>query len=372
MSLSSRSGLTVLITNASMRSRSGTVMYVRDLALKLHELGHRPIVFTSALGPVGDELIERTVPVVDDLDRLGLVPDLIHGHHHPQAMQAISHFPGVPAIFVCHDWMAWQDVPPQHPRILRHCAVDHTCRDKLVAMNGIPEAMTRVLYNAVDLRRFQPRAPLPPRPKRAVVFTNYQYDVTPVREACARLGIALDELGAASGRTVGAPEAVLGAYDLVFAKARTAIEAMAVGCAVVVCDFRGIAGLVRSDNFDGLRELNFGARSLKHPHETDRLCREIERYDPADAERVAAKIRDTAGLDALAADYLELYREVIEEYRRAPADAAAEGRAVARYIRDWGFTRRWQWEHEKLLRRMPRGLIRAAKRLLIGEPGRQP
>jgi hypothetical protein len=32
------------------------------------------------------------------------------------------------------------------------------------------------------------------------------------------------------------PEEILGGYDLVFAKARSAIEAMAVGTAVVICD----------------------------------------------------------------------------------------------------------------------------------------
>lgn len=358
-------GLTILITNNSMTVRSGTIMYVKDLALRFLALGHRPIVYSPQLGAVADELLQRTVPVVDDLAKIGVVPDVIHGHHHPQTMMALAHFPHTPALFVSHDWSAWQDVPPLFPRILRYCAVDQTCLDKLIAMNGVPESQTRVLYNAVDLNRFQPRGALPPQPQRAAIFTNYRYDITPVRAACARLGIALDEIGGASGAQLSAPENTLGQYDLVFAKARAALEAMAVGCAVVVCDFRGVAGLVRAANFDALRRLNFGARSLQQPHDTDYIAAEIGRYNAADAAQVSESVRQTASLDALATDFIELYTEVIEQHRQSPTDVATEGPAMARYLRDWGYTRRWQWEREQVFRRIPAPLVRFAKRLLI-------
>ena len=40
-------------------------------------------------------------------------------------------------------------------------------------------------------------------------------------------------------------------YDIVFAKARAAIEAMAVGAAVIVCDFDGVGPMVSTENVDG-------------------------------------------------------------------------------------------------------------------------
>ena len=43
-------------------------------------------------------------------------------------------------------------------------------------------------------------------------------------------------------------EAVLPRYDIVFATARMALEAAVVGCAVVVVDGRGFAGMLRSEN----------------------------------------------------------------------------------------------------------------------------
>jgi len=46
------------------------------------------------------------------------------------------------------------------------------------------------------------------------------------------------------GATFEQPEEVLPNYDLVFAVGRAAIEAMAIGCAVIVADAYGLGGLV--------------------------------------------------------------------------------------------------------------------------------
>lgn len=54
---------------------------------------------------------------------------------------------------------------------------------------------------------------------------------------------------------------MLGGYDLVFAKARCALEAMAVGCAVVLCDVGGLGPLVTRAQVQHLRRWNFGRRT---------------------------------------------------------------------------------------------------------------
>ncbi len=55
-------------------------------------------------------------------------------------------------------------------------------------------------------------------------------------EACRRTQLTLDVIGAESGSVSTRPQDVLGQYDMVFAKARCALEALAVGSAVVLCD----------------------------------------------------------------------------------------------------------------------------------------
>jgi glycosyltransferase involved in cell wall biosynthesis len=326
----------VLITNRVLARRTGTELYVRDLALGLLERGHLPIVYTPLPGPLADEVRAATVPVVDDLARVGAAPQVIHGHHGVETLAALLAFPGVPALSFCHSWIGWADAPVVFPRVLRHVAVDHTCRDRLLFEHGIDAGRVHVLLNAVDLARFRPRGPLPPRPARALVFSNGAggkgSHLEAVRAACAQAGIVLDVAGEGAGRPLERPEEVLGGYDLVFAKARAALEAMAVGAAVVLCDVAGAGPMVTTANLDRLRPLNFGMRALREPATPQALAREIARYDAADAAEVSRRIRACAGRDALVDELVALYRAVICEQRALAADPAAEGRAAAAYL----------------------------------------
>jgi hypothetical protein len=84
----------------------------------------------------------------------------------------------------------------------------------------------------------------------------------------------------------------LGEYDIVFAKARCALEALAVGSAVVLCDTVGVGPMVTTHEVDQLRLVNFGVRALRGDVDPDVLEREIARYDPQDAAEVSRRIRE--------------------------------------------------------------------------------
>ncbi|HEY7678088.1 MAG TPA: glycosyltransferase family 4 protein, partial [Candidatus Methylomirabilis sp.] len=273
-----------------------------------------------------------------DLDRLEAPPDVIHGHHHLTTMTALLRFAPVPAVYVFHGALSWHDVPPRFPRILRYVAVDETCRDLLAFEHGIPEERLRVMLNWVDLARFVPRGPLPARPRRALIFSNEAHERThlpAVREACGRAGLPFDVIGAGAGNVVARPEEVLGRYDLVFAKAKCALEALAVGAAVVLCDYRGAGPMVTVENLAALRRLNFGIRTLAGPLCPEGLGREMCRYDAADAAEVSRRIRATAGLGESLDALIGLYQEVLDEHAAlaVPPDLAAEERAAATYFR---------------------------------------
>lgn len=333
------SGLTVLLTNIRLASRTGTEVAIRDFARALQARGHTPVVYSPTLGELATEIRKTTVPVVNDLGRIARRPDVIHGHHHPQTMAALLRFPGVPAVFFCHDWRAWHDAPPRHPRLRRYVPVDGTVRDRLTFEHAIPASQVHLRPNAVDLARFVPRGALPPRPARALLFSNYAREDThlvAVREACRRAGLPLDVVGSGAGTAVAAPETILADYDLVFAKGRSALEALAVGAAVVLCDFRGIGPMVTAANLDALRLANFGTRTLQTPLAPEPLLAEIARYDPRDAAEVSGRIRAVAGLDAAVDDLVALYHAVVAEQAAAGTDdLAAELAAVATYVEQW-------------------------------------
>lgn len=327
-------GLRVLLTNNTLADRSGTELYLRDVALGLLARGHSPIAYSTRLGAVAADLRRATVPVADSLDALGAPPQIIHGHHHLETTEAALRFPRTPVISFCHGWLPWEEMPAALPNVARHVAVDRTCRDRLVDEHGIAPERVTLLYNFVDLRRFCERAALPALPGRALVFSNLagrHSHLEAVREACSRRGIAVEVAGAAS-TVLERPEEALGGYDLVFAKARCAMEAMATGCAVVLCDRAGAGPLVTSRDFAALRELNFGIRALQSPVTADALGREIDRFDAADAAQVCRLMRAHGDLERRLDELLAIYEAVLREPRPDPG-LEEMARAAAAYLR---------------------------------------
>lgn len=330
-------GLTVLITNATLATLTGTETYVRDLALGLLRKGHHPIVYSPELGHIAQELRRATIPVTDDLKSVGTTPDIIHGNHNTELITALLQFPKTPAVFLCHSWTDWISSPPAHPRIVTYVAVDYTCRDRLVLENGIPTERVHVRLHGVDLERFRPRAPLPQRPGRALVFSNNANQWThlnAIREACGRANIQLEVVGSGANTSTPYPERLLADYDLVFAKGRCALEALAVGTAVILCDAQGSGPLITSSDLDRLQRLNFGIRTLSEKVDPDLLLREIERYDPVDAAEVSRRIRAGSDLNSVLDEAIALYYEVIEEFRECPpSDQTEENLATAEFLR---------------------------------------
>ena len=331
------SSLRVLITNAFLRDWSGSELFVRDLATELINRGHKPVVYSPRIGELADVLRQKSIPVVQDLDSTTIKPDLIHGQHHLETMTALGHFPGTPAIFLCHGWLPWEEIPPLHPRIMRYVTVSDAVRDRLIYECGIRETKITTILNAADLERFRPRPALPRIPRRALVF-NSQINETNVlgifREACARHGMSLEVMGYASGTPSIEPEARLGEYDIVFAHGRSALEALAVGTAVICCGLEGAGPMVSMQNLQVLRRNNLAIRVHSKALTSDGLSAEIARYDPVEASRVCAEVRATAGLDGMVDEMLSIYAGALSAWGKSREPSAAdEGRAYSVYLK---------------------------------------
>jgi hypothetical protein len=333
-------GLKILITSFMLSERTGLEMYVYDLAVGLQQLGHKPVIYSPLPGKLAEKLRARTIPVVDDLSSISIVPDIIHGHHHLETMTALLHFPGVPAVYFCHDWFSGLDSPPKFPRLLRFAAVDQTCYEKLILEHAIPEHRVRLMLNFVDGERFKSRGSLPERPQKALVYSSYANDgpyLTAVRDACARAGLQVDVAGHRIGNATAEPEKLLAQYDIVFAKARSAAEALTVGTAVIIYCQRSVGPMVTSGELERLLPLNFGMRSMRHHSSptdlADDVLKEIARYDAQDASEVSRRVRKTLGSDKYIDEIISLYGEAITENRSAPAPGALEeARAASAYI----------------------------------------
>ncbi|UVK53906.1 glycosyltransferase family 4 protein [Mesorhizobium sp. AR02] len=350
--------LTVLIANIYLTGRSGTEIVTREVAFALMRAGHRPIVYAPGLGPIAEEIQARGIPVTDDISTIAADIDIIHGNHTQVTAIATARFPNAPALYFAHDFVAWHSAPPLLANVCKYVAVDDTVAERLQFEAGIPADRIVTLLNAVDTDRFAPGPPLPERPRRALAFAKNTQHLHAVRAACAERGIELDVIGASIGSIVSEPETLLPQYDLVFASALSALEAMACGRAVIVCDGRGLAGMARSDTWDGWRRRNFGLRVLQQRLSPEAIAAEIDRYDAVDAAEISSRTRQEASMSKWSNACLLLYREAIGQHRAKPASKDELNLSLARHMQTWlpkpGPIWPWMTEREDLRAQLAR------------------
>jgi hypothetical protein len=111
-----------------------------------------------------------------------------------------------------------------------------------------------------------------------------------------------------------------------------ALEAAVVGCAVIVCDARGCAGLLTAARLTDWRKLNLGVALLTRPTTPDALHEAIAGYDPDDAAIVTDRLRAEASLDAFIQHHLTVYAAALAD--PGPPDPAAHASATATWIED--------------------------------------
>jgi len=341
--------LKILITNYWLQSRSGSEVVVRDVALGMLSRGHQPTVYAPYLAAPAEELRSRGVRVIDDLAELVDPPQIIHGHHNIPTVEALARFPVCPAIWVCHDRRAWHDEPPRFQRIYQYIGIGDESCDRILRAGIAPDRIT-LLRNAVDLARIPPRPEeLPDRPRHALAFSKTAGQMPFLEDACRQLGLLFAAIGLGAERLVEYPERELVRYDLVFATARCAIEAMCAGSAVVVCDARGLGEMVTTANFERLRDHNFSWDALSRPVTVKEVIAEVKRFDRQDALAVAQRIRAEAGLENYLATLERLYRDAITAAERSawPPD---DREALLQFMHEWfpwAPDKKWAWQQER-------------------------
>ena len=331
----------VLITNLFIHSNSGTETVSALLADGLRQAGHDVAVFAPTLGGLAQGMRARGHKVHDRIAEITEKPDVIHAHHLTPTLIAMARFPDVPIVFTCHSSFFEVEAPMLHPQIRQWVAVDEACRAKSLS-HGVPSDRLSIIHNAVDLKRFKPRQPLPTKPVRGLLLTKNREHQQAVRQACAIMDISLDEMGPATGKISGEIEKDLVNYDIVFATARMAIEAATVGCAVIVCDARGFAGLLSTGNMKRWRDWNLGVGLLSEPTTIENVTRAISEYDAGDTRSVMLYMRSVAGLDAYIDDYVQIYQNAVEDH--TPLNTTECHLASAHWIEELAVTsekRKW-------------------------------
>jgi hypothetical protein len=326
----------ILITNNRLDYRGGAEAVVRDLAQAFQSRGHTVMAYSSSLQQRERLLENDGIPVATDLENLKFTPDIIHGQHHLDAMTALLALPGVPAVYHCHGAVQTETLP-LHPRIFKYFAMSETLKQRMLTESNLPEDAVEVVLNGVHTGRFRHVRTAPEQPGRAVFYNGHHRPESPtlavIRQACERADLSLDLAGRRLGKTLADPAEALPAYDLVFANGKSAIDALACGCAVIILGRNSCGPMAIPENFEALRQANFSIAANCPPTTTDAVLEEIQKYSPPAVAEVTRRTREECDMRGVVDRLLQIYAEVLEQARDQPWDFEAETKAAGLYLR---------------------------------------
>lgn len=307
----------ILITQDRLANRGDSELYALELAHRLVQQGHCVIVYCPRLGPLAEMFTKATIPVVDCLSSLENAPDIIHGQSGMETLTAMIRFPETPVVYVMHDWASPFDQPPMLNRIRKYVAVEKTCFERLTIKVGCPSERAVILQPSIDTGKLWKRSELPAKPERALFYSNdlVQQPLVAMQAACDLHSISLDHSAVVLPENDYAAETMLPNYDLVFAHGRRAQEALAVGCAVVLCSKSNSGPMVSAKEVERFSRFNFGMRLLPHSHSKGRMNHVIGTYDADDAANVCNMVRQQAEANHWLPQLVEIYESAITEFR---------------------------------------------------------
>lgn len=327
----------ILITNNSLATRAGTELVVWELARALRARGHQVAAYSSELGEVAGLIRESHIPVIQDLAECPFKPDIIHGQHHLDTMTALLSLPDTPAIYHAHGGVPWVERAPKHPRILHYVAMCSALSEHMGIELGIPAQRLNTVLNWVNLERFKTiRVPVE-KPRRALIYTRMVGDgffYRQIQAAFERQGISLERPSSLENGDVRQAESLLPDYDIVLAAGRSALEAIACGCATMVVNYQSSLGLVTPENLESFQEQNMAIFRNSPQLTTALIEQQLGQYQAASVAATTEKLRRIAGLDHAVDQLLGIYQQTVEEWQCISKPTSADETAsTALYLR---------------------------------------
>ena len=312
----------------------GSELFLVEVAAELAHRGHEIAVYAGIVGKLGRDFQERTgIPVLTDPRLCPWTPDIIHGQNRIHALKGLMAFPNTPAILYLHGFLPVLEKPFLHPRIYRYVTISHGIAQRWTEGLGIPSEKFEIIPNHIDLVRFSTvRTPLE-QPQKALLYSNGRFTegmISDIRRACGDRGITLNLAGSCAGSQITEPEKVLPDYDLVFAVGRSALEALASGCAVIPVFTDMADEMITSDSLQRYRHQNMGVSILNHEKLTaEWIASQIDRWNPQDIAAVTHWIRSDAHMAKTVERLEEIYSAVIDEsLMKPPMDLEREIEAI--------------------------------------------
>lgn len=320
-----------VLANRLLDRAGGTEVHLLTLAEHLQRLGHEVCLYSPELGPFTDHVGRRGVDVAGELRELPDDCDVVLSQDALVVYDLAERYPtAFHAFRVCGDVFDFQ-LPPQLDGIVDMIVVlsDRYARLASACADTPPVLRLRV---PIDADRLIPVAPIRQRPRRAVLLGNYPDRDELVSEAWGRHGVEVSRIGGAAQRFDLA--ASLADADIVVAKSRAALDAMACGRAVYVCDVFGGDGWVTPSSYAALERDNFAGQATDRVIGLAELERDLADYDP----QMGIVNRDLVAQHHSARDHAIEFVNAIAE-RQPRERPAAPLRELARLT-----SLQWSWQ----------------------------
>lgn len=310
----------IAITNHGLATRTGSELWSCEVAGFYSDSGHEVMLYAPVLGAVSETRASeiRVTSSVDEV--VAFSPRLLHVHHYPKvrALVAALEETRPTTVNMIHGPLPAEELP-QRDGVDRYFASSIASKTKISLLTGEPWETIAVVPNFYDERRFKPPND-ESREKVALLFSSRasSAQIETLQRHLSKVGFRLDCAGGLTTVT-STPERILETYEVVFAVGRSAIEALASGCNVILWDDGVVGPAVTPANFWRCVVANFAfpAQLLPYcfgaePGAQDWIAAQIGTFGEYDRTMLTLTTRRYLGLTNVGRVLLELYATALE------------------------------------------------------------
>lgn len=301
----------VLISNIALDGFAGSELWTLEMALFLNKSGVDVLVYSPTIGVVAKKFAAEGVAVTDRLDDVeSFRPTVAHIHHAGETGAVLAKVPAnCRVVNMIHGLLPHPEWPMDNADV--YAAVSLHAKAKAAIFSPAAWEEIPLIPNFFNPERFPRRRRV--QNGRALLHSSRisPASLERLRAIMADQGFTLDQIGY-GGQVRDAPEAIIANYEIVFAAGRSAIEAMASGCAVVLWDDGVVGPAINRDNFWFALPTNFSVASGVLPY----MMIDQEECPSWIGEQIAARdvtdetmllVREHLSIDRAASQLLRLY-----------------------------------------------------------------
>jgi hypothetical protein len=266
-----------VLANRQLTGVGGTEVHLGTVAEHLERLGHEAHLYAPEVGAFGEHLRRRGLKVHDSVHGLPETCDVVFSQDGIVVYEMAERYPEALGVFrICGDVHDFQ-LPPQLDGAVDLVVVLSDRYERVARATAIRAPILRMQV-PIDVDRLAPNGAIGPRPQRAVLLGNYGERNALIRQVWGEQGVEVREVGGDEPSFDVA--AAVASSDVVVAKSRAALDAMACGRAVYVYDLFGGDGWVTAEAYPALEADQFAGQATGRVIDAAALSADLDTYEP--------------------------------------------------------------------------------------------